>query len=101
MGRYGPAGAMSPAVQQLALAIADGDRAAITASCSYGTIEVQPAWYSTMEFQVAHKISTAEADTSKQVLQRRHDADSGADETTDGLDATKHCDTPWLVFLRA
>ncbi len=37
---------------------------------------------------MADKISTPEGDTGKQVLQRRHDAGSGANETTDGLDAT-------------
>ena len=41
-----------------------------------------------MEFPMADKISTPEGDTGKQVLQRRHDAGSGANETTDGLDAT-------------
>jgi hypothetical protein len=41
-----------------------------------------------MEFSMADKISTAEGDADKQVLQRRHDAGSGANETTDGLDAT-------------
>ena len=37
---------------------------------------------------MSDKIPTTEADTGKQVQPRRHDAGSGANETTDGLDAT-------------
>jgi hypothetical protein len=41
-----------------------------------------------MEFPMADKIPTTEADAGKQVQPRRHDAGSGANETTDGLDAS-------------
>jgi hypothetical protein len=34
-----------------------------------------------------NKIATTEADTGKQIQPRRRDAGSGANETTDGLDA--------------
>ena len=37
---------------------------------------------------MSDKIPTTEADAGKQVQPRRHDAGSGANETTDGLDAT-------------
>jgi len=37
---------------------------------------------------MADKISTTEADAGKQVPPRRRDAGSGANETTDGLDAS-------------
>ena len=37
---------------------------------------------------MSDKIPTTEADAGKQVPPRRHDAGSGASETTDGLDAT-------------
>lgn len=37
---------------------------------------------------MADKIPNTEIDTGKQVQPRRHDTGSGADETTDGLDAT-------------
>ena len=91
MGRYGPAGAMSPAVQHFG--ISDRRRRLDPGICvrllQFGTIVVQPAWYSTMEFPMADKISTAEGERRrKQVLQRRHDAGSGANKPTDGLDAT-------------
>ena len=37
---------------------------------------------------MTEKIPTTEADAGKQVPPRRHDAGSGANETTDGLDAS-------------
>jgi hypothetical protein len=35
-----------------------------------------------------NKIPTTESDTGKQIQPHRHDAGSGANETSDGLDAT-------------
>jgi hypothetical protein len=37
---------------------------------------------------MAEKIPTSGTDAGKQIPPRRHDAGSGANETTDGLDAT-------------
>jgi hypothetical protein len=52
------------------------------------------------------KIPNTEADAGQQVPPRRHDAGSGANETTDGLDATaealRHAaeDTPSACLAR-
>jgi len=53
-----------------------------------GTIPVRAAWSPTEGENMDKTDPTAAVDAGRQVPPRRHDAGSGANETTDGLDAT-------------
>jgi hypothetical protein len=53
-----------------------------------GTIPARAAWSPTEDENMDKRTQTATVDAGKQVPPRRHDAGSGANETSDGLDAT-------------
>jgi hypothetical protein len=53
-----------------------------------GTIPARAAWSPTKDETMDKRAQTATVDVGKQVPPRRHDAGSGANETSDGLDAT-------------